>query len=74
MRSAVPVVTAAELEATRKALLAEEQRLAVEHERLRSTTRNNLCAHQAYREDLKGHVDRIQDYRLQLQRRRASNE
>jgi hypothetical protein len=49
------LVTDAELEAERLALLAEEQALAVEHERLKSTP-NDLDGHRAHRERLKAHL------------------
>ena len=62
------VVTDAELEITRSALLAEEQTLAAEHERLHSTP-DDILAHEAHRKNLKAHIDRIHDYRLRLGRR-----
>jgi len=58
-------VTDAELEATRIALLAEEQELRAETERLRSTP-HDLAAHGAHRAHLKAHLDRIRDYRVLL--------
>ena len=64
-------MTDAELDAERLALLAEEQALAVEHERLKSTP-NDLDGHRAHRERLKAHLNRVQDYRLLLDRRRES--